>query len=335
MVYLEKANEKKKELKQKKEKEFLKNCLYCNKPINYLKRNNKFCNRSCSTSHNNTKRKIQITDKLKELIINDYLNYNMIYTEIENKYSISFSIVREILKGLSTSGQKMIKRNTQLKSHSDETKKLMSEKKLLFLQNNPDKHNWKKNNRLISIPCEKLKTDLKLNNISFIEEYQPLEHRFFSIDIAFPNVKIGLEVNGNQHYNKNGELKEYYEKRKQLIEKNGWFLYDIHFSKVYDEFFVKDLIKKLKKFELNNINFSFYIKEKKINVTKKQKYQAKINPIIKKIEQSNIDFSKFGWVKDVSKLIGISENKGGWWMKKNMEKFYEENCFKRNGGVST
>lgn len=33
----------------------------------------------------------------------------------------------------------------------------------------------------------------------------PLDDRSFSLDIAFPEKKIGIEVNGNQHYERNGE----------------------------------------------------------------------------------------------------------------------------------
>lgn len=47
------------------------------------------------------------------------------------------------------------------------------------------------------------------------------------------------------------------------------------------------------------------------------------------ILQSNIDFSKYGWVQKVSKIIGITTPKVNQWMKKNMNDFYEESCFKR------
>ena len=49
----------------------------------------------------------------------------------------------------------------------------------------------------------------------------------------------------------------------------------------------------------------------------------------KQIEQSNIDFSKFGWVSELSALWGISTNKAGYYVKKHFPNFYEKNCFKR------
>lgn len=47
------------------------------------------------------------------------------------------------------------------------------------------------------------------------------------------------------------------------------------------------------------------------------------------IENSDIDFSKFGWVKELSKLFNISENKAGVYVKKHYPEFYETKCFKR------
>lgn len=47
------------------------------------------------------------------------------------------------------------------------------------------------------------------------------------------------------------------------------------------------------------------------------------------LQKSNIDFSKFGWVKEVSKLFEISENKAGIYIKNNFPDFYENKCYKR------
>ena len=47
------------------------------------------------------------------------------------------------------------------------------------------------------------------------------------------------------------------------------------------------------------------------------------------ITMSNIDFSKFGWVKELSILFGISSNKAGNYVKNNYPYFYKT-CFQRN-----
>ena len=102
-----------------------------------------------------------------------------------------------------------------------------------YLKNNPEKHPWKRHDKYISKPCETLKQYLRNKDIKFIEEWQPLEDRFFSIDIAFPDIKLGIEVNGNQHYNRDGTLAPYYQERHDLIEAAGWKLIELHYTSCY------------------------------------------------------------------------------------------------------
>lgn len=147
--------------------------------------------------------------------------------------------------------------------HTEETKKHLSEKRKEYLKNNPESHCWKSNNKFKSEPCEYFKNILRRKNISFIEEYQPLENRFFSIDVVFLNNKIGIEINGNQHYNKDGTLKKYYQERHNLIEKEGWKLYEIPYLKVYDNKFIEDFIENIKFNIDTNIVYTPLIKQKK------------------------------------------------------------------------
>lgn len=132
--------------------------------------------------------------------------------------------------------------------HSDKTKIIMSEKRKIWLSNNPEKHPWKNSSKFISEPCEFLKERLRENGFKFEEEYQPLKGRFFSLDIAFPKTKIGIEINGNQHYKKDGSLKKYYEDRHNIIEKSGWKLIEFHYLDAYR----KDIIEMIKIITLNS-----------------------------------------------------------------------------------
>ena len=105
---------------------------------------------------------------------------------------------------------------------------------------------WKNNKKFISKPCEKLKEILKNNNINFIEEFKPLNNKSYSIDIFIQNKEIGLEINGNQHYNSDKTLMEYYQKRNDEIESVGIKLINIHYSKIYNLDFINELILFLK-----------------------------------------------------------------------------------------
>ena len=106
------------------------------------------------------------------------------------------------------------------------------------------KHPWKRNDKFKSKPCEHLKEILIDLGISFIEEYQPIKDRGFSIDIAIPDKMIAIEVNGNQHYSdpKLGVLNNYYKERHDLISNAGWKIHEIHYANVYNETFVEKLI---------------------------------------------------------------------------------------------
>lgn len=134
------------------------------------------------------------------------------------------------------------------RTHSEGSKKKMSKSRKKFLNDNPDKHPWKRSEKFKSIPCEYLKEKLKDNGFEFQEEYMPLyPNRYFSVDIAFPEQKIGIEVNGNQHYYRNGSLKKYYMERHKIIENQGWILIELHYSKVFCDTTIQEIILKLKK----------------------------------------------------------------------------------------
>lgn len=130
---------------------------------------------------------------------------------------------------------------------SEERRKHLSNIRKKWIADNPEKHPWKKSNKFKSVPCEKVKEYLDIKTISYVSEYQPCPNRGFAIDIAFPDEKIGLEINGNQHYLPTGELKPYYRERADYIESLGWKLYDIHYTVCFKENLLAALIEKIKK----------------------------------------------------------------------------------------
>jgi hypothetical protein len=148
---------------------------------------------------------------------------------------------------LSDSTKEKWSKSSSGRKHTDETKNNLSHLRINFLKQNPDKHPWKKNTKFISAPCEYLKQFLQSNNIEFISEYMPLLNRMFSIDIALPTYKLGIEVNGNQHYNKDGTLKSYYQERHNLIESDGWILIELHYSSCYNENILNSLLYDIQK----------------------------------------------------------------------------------------
>ena len=91
-------------------------------------------------------------------------------------------------------------------------------------------------------------------------------------------------------------------------------------------------------FELYNMNCPYEVeKEVEYLVVKRNEKTSKEKKITQNeklkeerwqiIQNSNIDFQKFGWVGKISKLFGVSENCGGRYIRNNFPEFYKK-CFK-------
>lgn len=120
--------------------------------------------------------------------------------------------------------------------HTKEAIKKSTEAILKWLEDPEHKPTWSKN----SPPCNYLKDKLAEAGYNYVEELQPLRDekikRYFAIDIAFPEKKVGIEVNGNMHY-ENGSnhtvLKPYYLMREKVLNDNGWELLQLWFKDAY------------------------------------------------------------------------------------------------------
>ena len=205
-------------------------------------------------------------------------NLNLNYEEIQKSYNsgLSWREVSDIhnisvatiflkvkegfLKSRNLSEAAKIKRKNKQYKHTEESKKKISEARKKWLSENPDKHPWQNKSFVhSSIPCEKFKSFLKEQGIDFIDEYMPLIHigRFFRIDIAFPDKKIAIEVNGNQHYESNGELKLYYKNRQYLLEEHGWIVYQVHHTCCFNSHKLSEFMELIKNSE-NKIEFDYF-----------------------------------------------------------------------------
>lgn len=124
------------------------------------------------------------------------------------------------------------------------TRAKISSSRQKWLSENPEKHPWKNADKFRSAPCQELKARLKAAGLDFQEEHQPLRDRFFSLDIAFPEIKLALEVNGNQHYADltNETLMPYYQERHDALVAAGWAVVEIRYLNVYRPSFVAGLV---------------------------------------------------------------------------------------------
>lgn len=225
------------------EKTTFKKCKHCleifdlsNKPKGWLGNHSRWCDKNPKKS--------------------DYIN-NAKTTSIpamnesrkKSGYNNQFEKARKLGVEIPASSNKG--KNIEGRPHTNETKSKLSFLRTQYLINNPEKHPWKNSEKFKSKPCENFKSFLRENNIEFIEELSPLEERHFSIDIAFPALNVGIEINGNQHYDRNGNLLDYYYDRQNLIEEKGWKLYQFHYNRFFS---IKSMILVLNEIsELKNI----------------------------------------------------------------------------------
>lgn len=183
----------------------------------------------------------------------------------------------------------------------------------------------------------KFKQFLREHGIKYVEEYKVLDDHNYYIDIAFPDKKIGIEINGNQHYQNDGNLKPYYQHRHDLIESFGWKIIEIQYIFVYRNKFLNNILNTV--FKNWNCDERFYFdskrKKKSLYRTKDdifyrrtKKFEEIVNKRIELINNSNINFSKQGWVKQVSELVGMSHSHVSKFMRKFMPETYLI-CFKR------
>lgn len=227
--------------------------------------------------------------------------------------------------------------------HSKDTRLLISKRRKQFLRDNPSKHPWRNKNKFVSAPCEKFKQLLMERGIHFCAEYSPLleYNRYFSIDVAFPDKKLGIEINGNQHYMQDGKLTTYHQARHDTIESHGWRILEIHYSLVYNKVKVNVVIDSIIRdngLPLNDgADYRSYLKQKtrkqaeiaeyvtNRKTTQENELRAKINLVI----NSEICFDKFGWVGKLAPMLGMCSSNVHKWMKREMPEFYEIRCFKR------
>lgn len=124
-----------------------------------------------------------------------------------------------------------IKENMIISNHnrnftwSDEDKKRISESRIKYLNEHPDKVPYKLNHSSkMSYPEKIFKNALENENISgWIYNYQ---NGIYSYDFAFPDLKIDVEIDGNTHLQEN--VIKIDERRDKFSKENGWIV--IRFS---------------------------------------------------------------------------------------------------------
>jgi hypothetical protein len=262
-------------------------------------------------------------------IIIDY-NSGISISSLIIKYKSSYSIIKRFL--IYNDVHIRSKKEIIKKPHSIEVREKISQKRKEFLKENPDKHPWKNKNKFKSKPCENFKSVLDELGIEYISEHTISDERLFSIDISLPQYRIGIEINGNQHYDSNGLLLRYYQDRHDFLENLGYKIYELHYSLFFDRNNMIELINSIiTGKELFEFDYDEYLRNK---LVKKKYYCSCSNQVHKKgnickqccdikrrkVERPDLDVL----LKDIEELgysgtgrkYGVSDNAIRKWIKK-------------------
>lgn len=286
-------------------------CMYCDKTVG---------NKGCLVLHE--KYCLHNPNRIK--------TKTNIYKENQNKKRDEHGKIPSVLKG---------------KKLSDEHKQKIRE----------SLNNWRKTHqeeflnysRGKSKCAENFKKYLRENNIDFIEEYCPYpEERLYSLDIAFPDEKIAIEINGSQHYN-NGDLNDYTLNKQYFFEERGWKIIQIYYKWCYGVISNNKCISSIFDLPIHNKNYvkecftrEYRNKMKREEKIKQKEYKNKLRKqiIYNLITNSNIDFSNRGWSSKAKKYL---EERNELWNKgifRCIRKYYpdflkQDNVWKRKGSM--
>ncbi len=171
------------------------------------------------------------------------------------KKNFSRPLTQESIKKISAAIVEAHKRGAYIESnlkkigkprqkHTEETKKNISDKRKAYLATSRDKCSWSRYNNKESVPEKKFREFAERSNLKLKQYYIPPESdRFFEIDFANIENKIAFEINGNQHYNKDGLLKPYYKQRQDYFINLGWRVVEIHYSLSFKEDLLESIVR--------------------------------------------------------------------------------------------
>ena len=190
--------------------------------------------------------------------------------------------------------------------HSEDSKKLMREKHLKYMEEHPEKTAWRLSN--LSYP-EKLFLN-KLKDLKWDEKYLIIREKSFFpffVDFAFENEKIAVEIDGSQHLEK--DRKERDDKKDKLLNDLGWGVIritDFEIKNNIDNVF-EILYDKLSdnKNVASNINVGILKENKKYIKKERNEKHFTESEIIGQLRQRKSERPSYSMLLEEIKLFGL------------------------------
>ena len=165
-----------------------------------------------------------LTDEDKSNIINDYVNNLYSIPRLIEKYNVrSKEYIRKLLgdniRSIGEANKIARKLFPDSFKHSEETKKLIGERRKQFMKEHPEKTAWRLKN--MSYPEKCFQKFLEDNG--YDKKYLIIREKSvfpYYIDFAFEDVKIAVEIDGSQHEEEHRKQQDI--KKDNLLKENGW-----------------------------------------------------------------------------------------------------------------
>jgi very-short-patch-repair endonuclease len=283
----------------------------------------KICDRKLDNV-GNLKQHIKKCEKLsviKDELIRLYVNESYSVKDLRKKFKVQSDDIKDILgdkvRSLSEANKLAHKKYPENFKHTEESKKIMREKRLEFMKNNPEKTAWRLSN--VSYP-EKLCIEYIENNeldkkYSIVREYSVFP---YFIDFAFVNEMVAVEIDGSQHLLP--ERKESDNKKDELLNELGWVVIRVSEKEIktnIDEVFKQIGLLIKNKPKINNHRIGLVVKPKKrqkkerneFGFTEKQIQSIKSQRRADRpsLEELKTLISEHGYV-GTGKMFGVSDN---------------------------
>jgi len=279
----------------------------------------------------NLKQHIKKCEKLsviKDEIVRLYVDESYSVKDLRKKFKVQSNDIKDILGNKIRSSSEAIKlahkKYPENFKHTEESKKIMREKRLEFMKNNPEKTAWRLSN--VSYP-EKLCIEyIEKNSLdkkySIVREYSVFP---YFIDFAFVNEMVAIEIDGSQHLLP--ERKERDDKKDKLLNDLGWLVIRVSEKEIktnIDEVFKQILLILKDKPKINNHRIGLVVKPKKRHKKERNEFgftEKQIQSIKsqRRVERPPIDelkklIEKNGY-RGTGKIFGISDNAIRKWLK--------------------
>lgn len=266
-------------------------------------------------------KKCQKLSKIKEEIIDLYIKEDFSVKDLRKKFKLQSDDIKNVLgdkiRSYSESGKLAHKKYPEKFKHTEESKKILREKRLEFMKNNPDKTAWRLSN--VSYPEKLFIGYIESNGLNkkyaIIREYSVFP---YFIDFAFVNQMVAIEIDGSQHLLP--DRKESDDKKDKLLNELGWLVIRISEKEIktnIEEVFNKIIPILNEKPKINNLKIGLVVHPKKYQKKERNEFgftEKQIESMRKQrrterpsSEELKLLIDKNGYVK-TGKMFGVSDN---------------------------